>query len=32
MKIAIGCDPNAQEAKEVLFNCMVANGCGAITG
>lgn len=31
MKIAIGCDPNAQEAKEDLIKFMEAKGYGEIT-
>lgn len=31
MKIAIGCDPNAQEAKEQLIEFMNAKGYGEIT-
>ncbi len=31
MKIAIGCDPNAQEAKEELIKFMEAKGYGEIT-
>lgn len=31
MKIAIGCDPNAQEAKEQLITFMESKGYGEIT-
>ena len=31
MKIAIGCDPNAQEAKEELIRFMESKGYGEIT-
>ncbi len=31
MKIAIGCDPNAQEAKEELISFMESKGYGEIT-
>ena len=31
MKIAIGCDPNAQEAKEELIKFMESKGYGEIT-
>ena len=31
MKIAIGCDPNAQEAKEQLIAFMESKGYGEIT-
>ena len=31
MKIAIGCDPNAQEAKERLISFMESKGYGEIT-
>ena len=31
MKIAIGCDPNAQEAKEQLIEFINAKGYGEVT-
>ncbi len=31
MKIAIGCDPNAQDAKEALIKYIEAKGYGEVT-